>query len=88
VVPRKALYIAQIQIAKTESPIPPILGKPNQPVGNHVILSFALGLVSVAGLTHLKGLARQLDRYPTLSYCLPGHLAALRWPQNFFANAS
>lgn len=87
-IPAIALHIAQIQITKTKAPIPAVLRQTNQPVCNQVILSFALALIPVADLTHPEGLTSQLHRYPALSYRLLGPLAALGWPQGFFANAS
>jgi hypothetical protein len=50
-----------MQEVQTKAQIPTVLDKTNQPFGNHIILSTALELISVAGQTYLKGLAGYLD---------------------------
>ena len=83
-----APQIVQIQEAQTKAPIPTVLSQANQPVGNHIILSTALGLISVARFTDLKCFTGQLDGDAFLLYRSLGHLAAARWPHHFFASAS
>src|SRR3546814_17654636 len=88
VVPAQALDVAEVQEAQAKPPIAIRRGKPHQPVGDPGILLARLGLVAVAGLADLEGLAGMPDAGASAFDRGSGHLPAQRWHHHFFESAS
>src|SRR5690606_29212580 len=88
VVPSEPFDVAQVQKAQTESPAAMVVGEPQQPVGNLIVLSLVLSDVPVARLANLKGLTGQTHRDTSLLHRVLGHLATTRRPHHFFSRAS
>src|SRR3546814_7254907 len=84
VVPAQALDVAEVQEAQAKPPIAIRRGQPHQPVGDPGILLPRLGLVAVAGLADLEGLAGMPDAGASAFDRGSGHLPAQRWPHPFF----
>lgn len=64
-IPGKALDVPQIQDAQLEAPVALVVGEPDQPVGNQLVLGAELCLVSIAGFADRKDVAGQPDRPPS-----------------------
>src|SRR5690606_27793830 len=88
VVPAKAFDVAQVQEAQAKSPIAIRRGQTHQPVGDPGVLFASLGLVAVARLADLEGLAGMPDAGAPAFDRSSGHLPAQRWPHHFFESAS
>src|SRR5690606_212131 len=88
VVPAQALHVAQVKEAQAEAPVLVGRRQSDQPVRDPGVLVRSLGLVPIAGLTHLEGLAGVPDVRPSAFDRCSGHLPALRWPHHFFDRAS
>src|SRR3546814_9047835 len=82
VVPAQALDVAEVQEAQAKPPIAIRRGQPHQPVGDPGILLARLGLVAVAGLADLEGLAGMPDAGASAFDRGSGHLPAQRWPHH------
>lgn len=62
VIPGEVTHIAQVQEAQSKAPVAVVVGQAQQPLGNLIVLDVAPGLVAVAGLADLEGLASRPDR--------------------------
>src|SRR5690606_15194800 len=87
VVPAEALHVAQVQEAQAKAPVAIRRGQAHQPVGDPGVFLACLGLVAVAGLADLEGLAGMPDARSPAFNCPSDDLPALRWPNHFFDRA-
>ena len=62
VVPLEPFNVAQVQEAQPEAPVPLVVHKPYQPVGDDSVFRIQLGLVPVAGPADAKRPTRQVNR--------------------------
>src|SRR5690606_9615635 len=83
----KAFDVAQVQEAQAKSPIAIRRGQTHQPVGDPGVLFASLGLVAVARLADLEGLAGMPDAGAPAFDRSSGHLPAQRWPHHFFGSS-
>ena len=87
-VPAERLHVAQVQVAKAETPVPLTGCQTHQPIGDEFVFRIQLGLVAIAGFANAESQAGSLDAYATRLHVVLSHLTSARWLHHFFARAS
>src|SRR5690606_38850994 len=84
----KALYVAQMQVTQTKTPVLLVMREADQPVGNFNVLVAQFRLVAIASFADAEDPASQTDANPIFSNSFLRHLSTTRRLYHFFSMAS